>query len=349
MFHSARLRLTAWYLSIIMLISLLFSSIIYIGVNQELDRLNRMQRIRMQQEFNSLSRPLQEFIRNRQEQGLPLPDEMVQMFSTDLVEQARWRFLITLAALNLFILACAGLASYFLAGRTLRPIQLMMDEQKRFITDASHELRTPITALKTEIEVGLRNKKISLSDAKKLLNSNLEEANNLQSLSDRLIRMAQYQSPELEMTNIRQVVENAVKKTATVAKQKQITVNTQLIDQSLLLDKDSMVELLVILIDNAIKYSPEKTIVKITTRRHDHQLRVIVADQGPGIKIEDQPYVFERFYRGDKSRTRQQSHGYGLGLAIAKQIVDRHNGQIAIDNATVQGTTIEINLPIKKA
>src|SRR3989344_8850426 len=163
MFKKARLKLTAWYLLIIMLISLAFSIAIDHLLTLELTRVERVQRL-------------------RQERRIP----RIPAIDPEVIEETKNRLRINLILINLGILGAAGVAAYFLAGRTLKTIKNMVDEQNRFITDSSHELRTPITSLKTEMEVNLRDKKLN-KDTRKILESNLEEVNSLQSLSDNLI------------------------------------------------------------------------------------------------------------------------------------------------------------------
>src|SRR3989344_668239 len=175
MFEKTRIKLTAWYLVIIMAISMLFSLAIYSGVNVEFRRLER----------------IQERIKERQVERLPVPLNAMPRFDQEIINQSRTRVITILGGINIAILFLAGFSGYFLAGRTLKPIKKMLDEQNRFITDASHELRTPLTSLRSEIEVGLRNNKLTLLEAKKLLESNLEETEHLQILSDHLLELSQ--------------------------------------------------------------------------------------------------------------------------------------------------------------
>ena len=152
MFQSARLKLTLWYLLIIMSISLFFSGIIYRSVSFEVQ--SRLSRI---------------------EERFPewQPGRPMLLLVEDLAFVKR-RVLLMLFYLNGVILAVAGAAGYFLAGKTLNPIEAALEEQKRFVADASHELRTPLTALKTSIEVTLRQKKLTVQEAKAVLQGSLE-------------------------------------------------------------------------------------------------------------------------------------------------------------------------------
>lgn len=342
MFQKTRLQLTAWYLLIIMAISIAFSAFIYIGANSEFNRVLRVQRFRIEHPEFQLQMRAGNTVYF---QTIPKPaaaDPLV-------LEEARQRVLFILLGVNGVILIFSSIAGYFLAGRTLRPIQEMIDEQNRFITDASHELNTPLTALKTAIEVNLRNKNLSISQAKKTLISNLEEVDNLQALSEELIELTRYQKPYQKITFedilVKNVVTSAVQTVRILAEDKKISLQVGVEKMSVQGNNKMLTELFVILLDNAIKYSPEKSEISITAKKDSEKIAIAVADHGIGIAKEDLPYIFDRFYRADKSRTKQQVHGYGLGLSIAKRIVTLHNGTILLESNLGKGTTCLIQLP----
>lgn len=333
MFQSARVKLTAWYLLIIMCISIVFSLVIYNGINREFERFERVE----------IFRVYSERVLFRQ---IPSSE------SPTMIEEARSRLTLTLILINLGILGLSGIAGYFLAGRTLRPIAKMMDEQNRFITDASHELRTPITALKTSLEVNLREKNLSAGEVRELLKSNLEEVDNLQGLSDDLILLAQSQKFDrslFAMENIQEIVKQAAKRVEPLAKKKDIAIRLHLLDSTLEADRKSLTELFVILLDNAIKYSPKNSKITITNKEHDGQIILSVEDQGVGIDEKDVPFIFDRFYRAEKSRTKNAVFGYGLGLSIARKIVDIHRGDITVKSKKNKGTAFTIRLPQKQS
>lgn len=319
MFQSARIKLTIWYLLSATLISIFFSLIIFTGINRELSRIGHFQRLRFEDRR-----------------------EMPEIFI-----QARTRLMITLVLVNLGILAVAGIAGYFLAGRTLEPIKDMLDEQNRFIADSSHELRTPLTSLKSEMEVNLRDKNLTAANAKKLIASNLEEVNKLQLLSDSLIKLTQYRSGShlvFEKIPLKPVIDSACKKVSATAKVKGIKISNQAEDCLIEAEKNSIEELFVILLDNAVKYSLAEGKVVVTSDKKDGQVEIKIKDKGIGISPIDVPHIFDRFYRGDKSRTKSGVPGYGLGLSIAKQIVDRHHGTISVVSRLNAGTTFKLSL-----
>jgi len=329
MFHSARVKLTAWYLLIIMLISISFSVAIYRVLSSELNRLEHNEEVRI-------------------ERRLPNPPPV--FLNPDVLAETKQRVEITLILINLIILAGSAYAGYILAGWTLNPIAEMIDEQNRFITDASHELRTPLTSLKAEIEVNLRDPNLSFDQTKTLLKSNLEEVNSLQVLSDGLIKLTQYQKGQRGLSfstiSLTKIAKEAVRKVAHVAKAKKITITNDVHTGELKGNETALTELLVIFLDNAIKYSTKQKTIHLTSKKTDGHITIEIADQGIGIDEKDIPHLFDRFYRADKSRTKTNISGYGLGLAIAKQIVDQHDGHISVKSTPDKGTIFTIELPV---
>jgi signal transduction histidine kinase len=343
MFRKTRLKLTAWYLIIIMTISIFFSAVIYFGSALEFNRIIRIQEFRTQ--YPNLSQRILPG-------GYLGPDDIRRVPEPDpeVIEQARLRVIESLVSINIIIFILSALAGYFLAGRTLKPIKDMIDEQNRFITDASHELNTPITSLKTSIEVNLRDKQFNLIKAKNALLSNLEEVNNLQVLSGELIEVARYQKPngnfQTEEFLLENVIQEAVQKLKPLSSKKKIQITTKIPKIKLKGEIRSLTEVFTILLDNAIKYSPEKKSVDIKAKRIDSKVKIIIGDKGIGISKEDLPHIFDRFYRADKSRSKQTIVGYGLGLSIAKRVIVLHNGTIEVESEVNKGTKFIIYLPV---
>lgn len=331
MFQSARLKLTAWYLLIIMTISIFFSYFIYNAATYEVERALRRQQL----QFYS-------------EQGIvPPPPYLIQIDPT-VLQESETQIWLRLLTLNLIIFGFSGGIGYLLSGRTLRPIETMITEQKRFISDASHELRTPLTALKSEIEVNLRGKNLSAAKARQILQSNLEEVNSLQMLSESLLRLTQYEDStgwKFTKIPIEKVIRGAWDKVSVIAKEKKITMEIKQGETYTLGDMVSLIELFIILFDNAVKYSGEKSRVTVSIIVRDGWMHILVQDEGIGIHPDDVSHIFDRFYRSDTSRSKQSTTGYGLGLSIAKKIVAVHKGSISVESRIGEGTTFAIKLP----
>ncbi len=180
----------------------------------------------------------------------------------------------------------------------------------------------------------------------------MEEVNNLQYLSDNLIKLT---NPEKSNSNmvfedmeLTEILEEAQKKVANLAKQKNIKIINHLKKAIISGDRQSLTELFVIILDNAIKYSPKNTAVTINSAFLDNHIVIHIKDEGPGIDKKDLPHLFDRFYRADISRTSKEVHGYGLGLSIARQIVNKHHGQIKVASEVGKGSVFSIQLPVKQ-
>lgn len=332
MFTSARLKLTAWYLLIIMSVSLAFSFVVYRMLNQEVDRFVSAQRVRLERRWLPPTAPFS-----------------IVLLDPDLVIEIRHRIIVMLVLVNLGILLISGVTGYFLAGVTLAPIQTMVSEQNRFISDSSHELRTPLTSLRAAMEVFLRDKNPKISEAKVLISESLEDVQKLQSLSESLMQLAAFQKP-LDQTrqtvlNLSDLITESVKKITPIAAKKQIVISQSAADFKIKGDKYSLTDLLVILLDNAVKYSPDQGRVEITAKKSDGGVKIDVSDHGIGISKADLPHVFDRFYRADTARSTKGASGFGLGLSIAKKIVEFHKGSISVTSKPGSGSTFSVRLP----
>ncbi len=335
-FHFARLKLTAWYVIISMIITIVFSLVVYFGITMQLDRIAQIQQLNKQNnvQFTPPANP-----------SMPPPPFLGEEF----VQSAKYRIFFILILVNGVVLGLAGGAGYVLAGRTLRPIKDMMEEQSIFITDASHELKTPLTAIRTEFEVTMLEKNISAKKAEKLIKSSYEEILSLQGLAENLLELTQQQKKrgnlKLEEVSLLEITEAALKKVVPFAKQKQTIINNDVDDYVLKGEQQSLTELFVILLDNAIKYSPANSEISLASKKTDHHVIITVTDNGMGIAEKDLIHIFDRFYRADKSRSK--TTGYGLGLSIAKEIVESHKGSIAVKSKIDDGTTFTIQFSIK--
>ncbi len=343
MFRSARIKLTCWYLLIIVIISFFFSAVIYKGVEVELiSRFNNIERqIRILPGILvGTQLKLEEWINIR---TILLKD----------LETAKHRLLINLLFANALIIAVSAFGGYFLAGRTLKPIEEMVKEQNRFVADASHELRTPLASLKTSTEVALRDKKMKLKEARMVLESNLEDAASLQLLSDRLLSLAQYQKNSndlmFETVKIEDVIKNVYKKIAPVARKKNIKIKTDIKQNSIKADRLGLEEMITTVMDNSIKYTPPGGRVEIVSKTEGRKIVIRISDTGIGIDKKDIPYIFSRFYRVDPSRSKVKTPGFGLGLPIAKRIAELHNGSIDVVSRKGKGSVFTIKLPIKRS
>ena len=268
-----------------------------------------------------------------------------EQFRQQRIEESNGHLIQNLMIVNLVTLGLGGGAAYLLARRTLRPIQEVMEMQGRFTSDASHELRTPLASMQSEIEVALRNEKLGKTQMRALLVSNLEEVNRLRGLSDRLLDLSNSQTITPVATDLESVIGEVLDRNLARADEKHIAIDVNVGQFTVLADQAMLGDLLSILTENAIKYSPEKTKIRIEAEEKGRTIEMRVVDQGIGIAQDDVDRIFDRFYRADSSRTSQTVKGYGLGLSIAKRIADLHNTHIVIVSQLDKGTTFSFALP----
>ncbi len=263
------------------------------------------------------------------------------------LDDGKRQLLANLAEFDLIVLALGSVFSYALAKRTVKPIEEALAAQKRFASDASHELRTPLTAMKTEIEVALRSRSLALPEAKSLLQSNLEEVDALERLTRHLLQLARTEANGVVMApvSLQSVLTAARNRVESAAAAKPIQLELPKTELSVLGDKASLVEVVTILLDNAMKYSQPGQDVAVAASANQNDVSLTVTDHGIGIAEQDLPHIFERFFRADQSRTQTQTSGFGLGLAIAKNIVELHQGQLSAESEAGHGSTFTIRLP----
>jgi len=206
--------------------------------------------------------------------------------------------------------------------------------------------------MKAEIEVALRGGGPGAEEARGLLESNLEEIDKLDALSNSLLKLSRYEygvdMAARDVCPVAEIVEESVSKVKSGADARGISIRTDVDPAAVAGARGSLVELLVILMDNAVKYSGDNTTVTVSVNSQRHQVVITVRDQGFGIDAADLPHVFERFYRAEHSRSKEEGGGFGLGLAIAQKIVSAHRGSIELDSAPERGTTVTVKLPIAR-
>ncbi len=231
---------------------------------------------------------------------------------------------------------------------TLARLEGSFDKLRRFTADVSHELRTPLTALRTVGEVALRGS----HDAEgygEVIGSMLEEVDRLTRLTDELLALARADAGEAKLhrepMDLGALVRDVAAHVSVLAEEKEQALQVQAADDLVVPgDRTVLRQALVNLTVNAVKYSPERTRILLRTTRRDAMAVVEVTDEGPGIAPEDRGRLFERFYRVDKSRSREMG-GTGLGLALVKWAAEAHGGRVELESEPGRGSTFRLLLP----
>ena len=264
--------------------------------------------------------------------------------------EAAYKTLFWLLCMALVLYMAACYFGYWLAGRNIRPISKMYARQKQFTADASHEMRTPLAVMKLAVQ-GLREDEDSrLSEfAKESVEMLDSEADRLSRLTENLMTLARSDEDNLpaytEQVDMTALCHKVGSQLELLCEQKNMRLNKDVQEQlSLEGDELGISRLLIILLDNAIKYSPEKTTITLRAASVKEHLVIEVRDEGIGVSDEDKQRIFDRFFRVDKARSRSQG-GLGLGLSLAWAIVRQHGGSIKVLDNKPKGTIMYVQLP----
>ena len=241
------------------------------------------------------------------------------------------------------------IASIYLAHVSVRPLLISFQKQKDFVENASHELRTPLAVLQNRLESLFRKPEATILESSEKIASSLEEVRNMRLLTTNLMNLARRDDglkPDIGPVSpsyFDTIFENF--KMMAEENDRQLKVYNK-VQGLIFTDKTLLKQVMTILFDNAIKYSEDGGLIQIQLDVRDRHLIFSIADDGLGISDADKKKIFDRFYRVDKARTRQKG-GFGLGLSLAKQILDILNGTITVKNNQPKGSIFEVRLPIK--
>ena len=249
-------------------------------------------------------------------------------------------FIMTVAAETFRLLvALSYLVGRLLAARSIKYIEIMYQKQKQFVSDAAHELRTPLSILLsyTELLEYKPRKKEIIGDIKKQILQ-------LNDLIDSLLAIARYDNEKVvlrkEKFDAGRLASDCAQSISHLCSGKPIEVSAQ--KAELYADQGMVRQLMYILLDNALKYTPDEKKIAITVATDGKRVKISVTDNGIGINAHDLPHIFERFWRADQARN---AKGLGLGLCLAKMIVELHGGRIDVKSAVGAGSTFEVFLP----
>lgn len=239
--------------------------------------------------------------------------------------------------------------SRFFANKAIMPIKEAFDKQRQFIADASHELKTPLAVINTNVDALLSNSEDSINNQSKWLHYIKSEVERMTKLTNDLLYLTQMDYSDMKMIfsdfNLSETVESVILTMEAVIFENDILLNYD-IEPNLIThgNNEQIKEVVMILLDNALKYTNPKGKVDVALKKSHNSIVLSVTNTGKGIPEEHIDKIFDRFYRIDKSRSRN-SGGYGLGLAIAKAIVDQHGGKISARSILNESTTFSVELP----
>lgn len=220
----------------------------------------------------------------------------------------------------------------------------------QFTADVSHELRTPLAVMRGEMEVALEYGK-TVEELREVLASSLEELDRLSSIANDLLLLARADAQlgleHFEEVDLKEVLAEVISDTTVLAQYRGITFTASELPPAVMMgNRDALRRIFINLVDNALKYTPPGGQVRLSCEVHNRTARVTVADTGIGISPQDLPHIFDRFYKASHSPQSKDDKGVGLGLSIAKALVEEHGGKIAVESVPQRGTTFNVTLPL---
>ena len=230
-------------------------------------------------------------------------------------------------------------------------LEASLVQQRQFMADASHELRTPVATARTAAGVALQQATRSEAEYREALAIIEQQTARLSRLVEDMFTLARADAGNYPVRRVPmyldEVIDEVARAAQVLADRRQVTVETAgERSAALVADEDLVRRLLVNLVDNAVRHTPAHSAVRITLERADGGYRITVTDRGPGIPARVQPHIFERFYRGDTARAREQPYeGAGLGLSLARWIARAHGGDVTLATSSADGTTFLVFLP----
>ncbi|SCY83784.1 His Kinase A (phospho-acceptor) domain-containing protein [Paenibacillus polysaccharolyticus] len=254
----------------------------------------------------------------------------------------------TFTVVGLMMLIVIYFLSRYFANRSIAPVREAFEKQKQFIADASHELKTPLAIINTNTDVLLANQEETIESQAKWLHYIKSETERMSGLTNDLLYLTQMEDSRSNLIhtgfNMSEAVESIILPMEAVIFEKNISLDYS-IDPDLMVhgNPEQIKQVVLILLDNAVKYSGPTGAVNITLQKQNHDIMLTVFNTGEGIAPEHLDRIFDRFYRTDSSRARKHG-GHGLGLAIAKSIVEQHKGEIYAKSVVGEGATFYVRL-----
>lgn len=318
-------KLTTYYILIITILCILVSSVIYLNIEKRSEDALKQIESKLELKFDTND---SKYLKRVQ-------------YAEESVKNFQKRLILNLTLLNIVIISIIGTIAYFFAKKTLKPVEESIRKQKDFISNVTHELKTPLTALKSTFEISLRSKESNLSDT---IKSGIEEVDKLNQLIDEFLKLSSLDSKNTEIKNeelnLDLLIDDIANKNIFKIKTKELRIIKNLNFKIIKSDKFLFTELISIIFDNAIKFNKQHGTIEIKSYKQNGQDVISISDTGLGIDQHIKDKIFERFYKEDSSRI--QTEGYGVGLSLADEISKLLNCEIEVESEKEKGTQFNL-------
>ena len=258
--------------------------------------------------------------------------------------------ILTSMMVGIFAFLAFLLLSFLLSNWALQPVQNAWEQQKQFVADASHELKTPLTVILADSDILLTHANDTIDQQKKWIHSIQSEAQRMKKLVESLLFLAKSDANrlpvEFQIINFSDIVWNCILPFESIAYEHGMHLHSEIENDLTVYGNEAQLkQVMMIFLDNAVKYTPVKGRIFVQLKRNNDKIICKIHNTGSYISEEEQAHIFERFYRCDKARVHEG--GYGLGLPIAKSIIDAHHGQIQVESNKEEGSCFQCILPLK--
>lgn len=274
----------------------------------------------------------------------------IALASTDYIGYSMISLILALFAIWVGAMLCFLLVSIQLSKVAVQPMEEAMGREKQFIADASHDLKTPLSVILANNSILQENPQATVGTLSKWIDSTQNAAKNMQQLIGEMLTLADAERRDapltLELVDVSAVVMKAVLQLESVAYEKNVMLEAQVPDEIMLrTNEDYLQRIATSLVENAIKYEPDGGEVQVRLAETKRWVQLEIQNRSTVISKEDLLHIFDRFYRGDKSR-QGEAGGHGLGLAITKNMVERMGGQISVNSDPTNGTIFSVFLSL---
>lgn len=272
----------------------------------------------------------------------------IALASTNYIDHSMLSLGLALLAIWVGAMLCFLLVSIRLSKTAVRPMEDAIRREKQFVADASHDLKTPLAVILANNSILRENPQATVSSLSRWIDSTQTAAKNMQQMIGEMLTLADVERQDAPLTmntvDASAVVMKASLQLESVAYEKNVTLETDIPEQlTLRTNEDYLQRIAASLIENAIKYEPSGGCVNVRLSKAKHRIRLEIRNRNEVIPEEDLPHIFDRFYRGDKSR-HGETGGHGLGLSITKQMVERLDGRVSVASDSENGTTFSVLL-----